>query len=377
MSLSERERITLLMMRGWGDNVRPFAEVTHLFNATFPDRAPISKSTAQYTVTRFVDTGSVKDRARSVRLSSVTYEDGSLDILQSFIENPNESVRSAAQSHGIGHESVRKLLKKSGFKAYRVTLLQKLSEDDFDRQMEFSEIMMNQIDQNQILLDGPFFIDGNLNANKYHDTLQHEIVPALQATLGADFQTCFSNKTEHRHTIEFGISNYDLNELRHRISHEAQAIPREYIQNAVAGFYNRLAHCQTTDDNSVLKEEFSLSRVKLSIAKNLKDKPLTSVELKDQCGTNLENLTTPLEECKRHHCREECSGINNNVRPGQSWKVGPVVHKCRRGLTVPPCGNVTSATLVKIMRGPTVIQPYTVETAEEVSEHILVFNVTQ
>ncbi|KAG8304242.1 hypothetical protein J6590_098826, partial [Homalodisca vitripennis] len=39
----------------------------------------------------------------------------------------------------------------------------------------------------------------------------------------------------------------DLNELRHRISHEAQAIPREYIQNAVAGFYNRLAHCQTTD----------------------------------------------------------------------------------------------------------------------------------
>uniref|UniRef100_A0A1B6KCB5 DUF4817 domain-containing protein n=1 Tax=Graphocephala atropunctata TaxID=36148 RepID=A0A1B6KCB5_9HEMI len=346
MSLSERERITLLMMRGWSDNVRPFAEVTHLFNATFPDRAPISKSTAQYTVARFVDTGSVKDRARSGRPSTVTDEDGSLDILQSFIENPNESVTSAAQSHGLGGESVRKLLKMSGFKVYRVTLLQELSEDDFDRRMEFSEIMMNKIDQNKILLDGivfsdestfmwnghvnrhncrywdnvnphwmsechtqhppklnvwaaivrnsiigPFFIDVNFNA-KYKDMLQNEI--ALQATLGADFQTFFFQQDgapphysvqvkqyldavfPHRWIgrrdaiewparspdltpLDYFLWGYikdkvnrtqptDLNELRHRISHEAQAIPREYIQNAVASFYNRLAHCQTTDD---------------------------------------------------------------------------------------------------------------------------------
>lgn len=348
MSLSERERITLLMMRGWGDNVRPIAEVTHLFNATFPDRAPISKSTAHYTVARFVDTGSVKDRARSGRPSTVTDENGSLDILQSFIENPNKSVRSAAQSHGIGRESVRKVLKKSGFKAYRVTLLQELGEDDFDRRMEFCETMMNRIDHRQILLDnivfsdestfmlnghvnrhncrywdnvnphwmsechtqhpqkvnvwagivrnsiiGPFFIDGNLNANKYQDMLQNEIVPALQATLGADFQTCFFQQDgapphygvqvrqyldavfPHRWIgrrgaiewparspdltpLDYFLWGYvkdkvyqtqptDLNELRHRISQEAQVIPREYVQNAVAGFYNRLAHCQTTD----------------------------------------------------------------------------------------------------------------------------------
>ncbi|KAG8250774.1 hypothetical protein J6590_094437, partial [Homalodisca vitripennis] len=34
-------------------------------------------------------------------------------------------------------------------------------------------------------------MDGNLNVNKYHDTLQNEIAPALQATLNVDFQTCF------------------------------------------------------------------------------------------------------------------------------------------------------------------------------------------
>jgi len=38
MVLSETERITLLMMRGYGDLVRSFEQVTVLFNITYPDR---------------------------------------------------------------------------------------------------------------------------------------------------------------------------------------------------------------------------------------------------------------------------------------------------------------------------------------------------
>ncbi|KAG8306693.1 hypothetical protein J6590_041301 [Homalodisca vitripennis] len=36
------------------------------------------------------------------------------------------------------------------------------------------------------------------------------------------------------------------------------------------------------------------------------------------------------------HSREEGSGRNTNVRPGQFWKVGSAVHGCRCGLTLPP-----------------------------------------
>ncbi|KAG8272647.1 hypothetical protein J6590_037943 [Homalodisca vitripennis] len=118
--------ITPLMIHVWGDNVRPNAEVTDLFNNT-SDKSPISKSTAQYTVARFAETGGVKDRVRPGRPTAVTDEDGSLDIFQSFIENPNESVRSASQFHGKSRKSFRKVLKKSCFKAYLVTLLQQLS----------------------------------------------------------------------------------------------------------------------------------------------------------------------------------------------------------------------------------------------------------
>lgn len=35
---------------------------------------------------------------------------------------------------------------------------------------------------NQII--GPFFIDGNLNSNKYHQLLMHSIIPAIQQIVG-------------------------------------------------------------------------------------------------------------------------------------------------------------------------------------------------
>jgi len=42
--LSECERITILMMRGWGDNERSYSAVVRLFNDTYPNRR-INKST--------------------------------------------------------------------------------------------------------------------------------------------------------------------------------------------------------------------------------------------------------------------------------------------------------------------------------------------
>jgi len=43
MHLSERERITILMLRGYGNNVRSYEAVAILFNNTFPNRSPITK----------------------------------------------------------------------------------------------------------------------------------------------------------------------------------------------------------------------------------------------------------------------------------------------------------------------------------------------
>jgi len=53
------------------------------------------------TIERFRETGSVKNRSKSGRPSSATNEEQQLDVLQTFIENPNSSVNRIAQTHDI------------------------------------------------------------------------------------------------------------------------------------------------------------------------------------------------------------------------------------------------------------------------------------
>ncbi|KAG8284653.1 hypothetical protein J6590_098391, partial [Homalodisca vitripennis] len=80
--------------------------------------------------------------------------DNSLDVLQSFIENPHGFLRSAAQTHDISVTSVKKLLKGSSFKPYKVHLVHELNEGDFGRGIEFCETMMAKIDRNKIDVTG-------------------------------------------------------------------------------------------------------------------------------------------------------------------------------------------------------------------------------
>ena len=62
--LSERERVSVLMMRGWGDRVRPYVQVRLLFNRTFRNGEglnPVSKSTIERTVRRFTNHGYISN----------------------------------------------------------------------------------------------------------------------------------------------------------------------------------------------------------------------------------------------------------------------------------------------------------------------------
>ena len=242
--LNERERISLLMMRGWGELKRSYVDVKTLFNDTFRlGLIPISKSTVSRTITRFNDTGSVKDRPRSGRPSTATNEEKSLDVLLSFIEDPHTSIRKTSQQHEICKFSIQKILKTNKFHPFKVNLVQELNEDDFDRRVEFCEEMMARIvedpnfasnivfsdeatfqlngtlnrhncrywaeqnpnwmweDKTQypqklnvwagILNDqliGPFFIEGNLTAAKYEDMLRTQIVPRIIEVTGANFE---------------------------------------------------------------------------------------------------------------------------------------------------------------------------------------------
>ena len=145
-------------MRGYGDRVRSFREVRHLFNDLFPDRNPISHATVVKTVQRFELTGSVRNRSKSGRPKSAKDDEHALDILQSFEENPHTSLRKVAQDQEVHFISVRNVLKKNKLKPYKIHLLQELNEDDYDRRMEFCDIMMMKCDQNRDFFKFCFFL---------------------------------------------------------------------------------------------------------------------------------------------------------------------------------------------------------------------------
>lgn len=230
--LTERERNYLLMMRGYGDKQRSFQETCDLFNATFNDRNPISKSTVVRTIGRVIETGSVKDRPRSGRPRTVFDDDSSIIILQSFVENPHASIRQISAENEVSISGVHNLLKNQKFHPYKLHHTQELLGQDLDRRMEFceeigergndfvSKIIFTdeaafQIDGNvnhqnfrywstenphwmrddktQYLakvnvwtgiigehLIGPFFFDENLNAEAYEAMLIQQIIPAIR-----------------------------------------------------------------------------------------------------------------------------------------------------------------------------------------------------
>lgn len=239
-ALSERERVMVLIMRGWGDLQRSYNTVTQLFNEHFrDDNNAISKSTVVRTIQRFENSGSVKNLPRSGRPKTATNEEKAVNVLQSFVENPHVSINRVAQEHEICHGSVHNILKVNKYHPYKVHLTQELSEDDFDRRVEFCDIMMdmivgdNRILNNVVFSDeatfelsgnlnrhncrywssenphwrsdghtqfkkkvnvwagilngravGPFFIENNLNANVYEVMLREQIVPSIREIAG-------------------------------------------------------------------------------------------------------------------------------------------------------------------------------------------------
>ncbi|KAG5900461.1 hypothetical protein JTB14_029347 [Gonioctena quinquepunctata] len=104
MVLSEKQRIEVLMILGYGDRKRSMAEVCDIFNEKYPDREPISKST-------------------SGRPSVA--EDNQLKLL-GVEENPHCSITTLSDNNEICRGAVQKILRKAKLHPYKVKLIYEL-----------------------------------------------------------------------------------------------------------------------------------------------------------------------------------------------------------------------------------------------------------
>lgn len=155
--LSERERIEILIMVGYGDRQRTHAEACELFNHEHPDRPPINRSTVTKLVVKFTETGSVKDRPRQGRPQ--VGEHVKLNVLLEAEERHHVSTRQLALANQVAHSFVVKLFKKEHYCPYKVKLVQELHEGDEDRRLQFCEDVMLRCDQNPNFLENIVFTD--------------------------------------------------------------------------------------------------------------------------------------------------------------------------------------------------------------------------
>jgi len=85
-----------------------------------------------------------------MRSVTATNPEKSLYVLQSFVKNPHIFTYRTAEEYQIDQKSVCKILKQKKFYSYKIHLVQEMNKDDFDRRLEFCELMMERVE--------PFFI---------------------------------------------------------------------------------------------------------------------------------------------------------------------------------------------------------------------------
>jgi len=84
--LSERERISLLIMEEWSDQQRGINKSCDYSMKLFAIKIRFSKTIIVRTIQRFEKSGSVRNRPKSGRPVTATNENKTLDVLQSFVE---------------------------------------------------------------------------------------------------------------------------------------------------------------------------------------------------------------------------------------------------------------------------------------------------
>lgn len=266
-----------------------------------------------------------------------------MDVALTFIEDPHTSVRKAEALHELDKKLVHNILKEIKFHPYKVKITQELMDGDQDRRVEFCEEIIQRLDGDPIFtsrivfsdeatfmlngevnrhncrywsdtnphwtLDlrtqypeklnvwagifndriiGPFFIEGNLNAEKYEALLRDQVYPAILAVAGDINQVWYQQDGAPAHfgrfvrgyldanfrerwigrrgeiewparspdlsPLDFFLWGYlkskvyetrpeNLRELRRRIEEECARIPPEMFRRSIVAFGDRLHHC--------------------------------------------------------------------------------------------------------------------------------------
>lgn len=243
MSYTKPEKLQIIKWSYGGNSIH---DIVQLFPAAFENRPVPNPSTISRIIKAFEEKGCVLGckchKQNAERQPNEEHERRDTMICAIAENEPTKSTRQIALEIGTNKETVRKVLKKNGYKSFKLSLSQQIFPHDHERRMLFCERMMEMANENFDFLSlvcfsdestfpllgkpnssvvrywstinprkrldyrtqypqklnvwagmcgdhviGPFFIDGNLTGNRYLALLQNQIVPTLRRLLGDNF----------------------------------------------------------------------------------------------------------------------------------------------------------------------------------------------
>jgi transposase len=174
MARSHEDKVEIIFT--FGASNENYHEAERRFNVAHPDR-PVTRKYIRSLVSKFRETGSIKDAPRSGRPS--LDEDKQFEIVAQFVEDPQTSTRSVANICNVSQMSVVRLLKKNKFHPYKIQLVHELNEDDPDRRLQFCEEIEGLIRAHPLFVHNIvfsdeccFFVNGAVNKHncRYWDS---------------------------------------------------------------------------------------------------------------------------------------------------------------------------------------------------------------
>lgn len=216
----------------YGESGRNIGESVALYARRFPNRRR-SRASFYRVVQHFTTHGSVQ--AEKKRRRTVTDANNEIAILAAVVHDPHVSTRQLSRDSGMSQTSVCKILQRNKYHPFRIALHQELHGNDFHNRVTFCQWALQRIQENLNFFDrvlfsdessftnhgtvnrhnmhywsienpywlrqvehqrpwsinvwcgiigdkliGPYFIDGNLNGNKYRNFLENELPTLLE-----------------------------------------------------------------------------------------------------------------------------------------------------------------------------------------------------
>lgn len=172
MNFSKDELIDMVFVLG--ESEKNCLLASRLYATRFPDRRHPRQESFNKLLERFLATGSV-DYKKEERASTARTEETELAVLLTVTEDPNISQAHVAEQVGVSERSVQRILKENKFHAYHIQLHQALSENDFQRRIEFCAWARLCLQENPTFFTNVLFSDeatfhntGCVNRHNFH-----------------------------------------------------------------------------------------------------------------------------------------------------------------------------------------------------------------